>query len=111
MIDCTNTLETVYQVLDPIPVIPPGGTKGQYLENGILTLNIGQNVYSVTFLTVKVSALYIFDEAVIRNTVDDPAPAFEFTISNQTTTGFQLLLDSKPVTANSAFVWAVRILT
>lgn len=108
-IDCSVTIADRFQILDPIPVVPPGGTLGQYVESGVAHLSIGTQVLNVTFVTPKISANYIFDEAIIKNTVDDPAPEFDFTITNQTTTGFQVIISGFPTTANSFFQWAVRI--
>lgn len=110
-LNCTVTTEDRFQILDPIPVVPPGGTIGQYIESGSNMLAIGTQVLNVTFVTPKIAASYIFDEAVIRNTVDDPTPEFSFTISNQTTAGFQVIISGTPTTVNSFFFWAVRILT
>ena len=106
-------VETVdsFQVLEPEVTVPPGSAIGQYVEAGISQFSSGNKVLNVTFVTEKASALYVFDEFVIKNTVDDPVPTFEYTITSQTTTGFQVLLNATPTTVNTLLHWAVRIIT
>lgn len=108
---CTTSTVDSFQVLDPTPVVPPGSVIGQYYESGTSQLSVGIKVYNITFGTVKIATSYIFDSSVIRNLVDDPAPQFSFTITNQSTTGFQVVLDAEPTTVNSFLYWAVRIVT
>lgn len=107
--DCSVSTSESFQILDPIPTIPPGSTIAQYYETGSKQLAVGVKVYTVTFATAKISTDYIFDEAVIRNLVDDPAPQFSFTITNQAVGSFQVVLDAEPTTTNSFLEWSVRI--
>lgn len=107
--DCSVSVTEDFQVIDPIPTIPPGSTIAQYYETGSKQLAVGVKVYTVTFATAKISTDYIFDELRISNTVDDPSPQFSLTTTTQLTTSFQFVLDAEPTTVNSFLRWAVRI--
>lgn len=110
MSQCCDTSE--YQVLDPVPVIPPGSTLAQYIEDGVKALSVGVQVYTVTFATAKINADYIFDESFIENTTDASPLGLTFAITNKTTTTFQVTLTGgTPDTVSYSFNWAVRVIS
>jgi hypothetical protein len=111
MINTTVTIEQSFQVLDSIPVAPPGSNIAQYFESNATQLQPATKILNVTFVTPKIASNYGFTEAYLRNTVDDPVPEFDFTITNQTVTGFQVVLSAKPTTTNNYFVWSVIVPT
>lgn len=109
MSQCCDT--SGFQVLDPVPVIPPGSTIAQYVEDGIKQLSVGVQIYTITFVTEKANADYIFDESIIQNTTDASPLALTFAITNKTATSFQLTLTGgAPDTTNYFFNYAVRVL-
>lgn len=109
---CTVSDTTLGQVLDPSPVVPPGGTLAQYIESGSKALSVGVQTYTVTFVTAKVSALYIFDELVLVNTSDASPLGLDLEITNKSTTGFTFnVTNGAPDTVNYRVDYSVRILT
>lgn len=109
---CTVSDTTLGQVLDPSPVVPPGGTLAQYIENGSKQLSVGVQSYTVTFVTAKVSALYIFDEFVLVNSTDVSPLGLDLEVTSKSTTGFTFnVTNGAPDTVNFSVSWSVRILT
>ena len=108
MIDCETTTEDSFQVLDPIVAPAPGTDPKAYLESGLTQLTSGQQSKTVTFLTAKV-ATYVFVEADIINTVDNPPLILNFNVTNETLTGFTIQLDGLPTTSNGYFKWTVQV--
>jgi hypothetical protein len=107
-IQLTNTVETEFQVLDPIFTPPPGTDPKEYLETGLTQLISGQQTTVVTFLTAK-AAPYVFVEADIINSVDNPPLVLSFELTNQTLTGFTIQLDGLPTTNNGYLRWTVQV--
>lgn len=111
MIDCTNTTESTFQVLDPIDVAPPGSTLAQYVESGLTQIPIGQQTLTVIFLTTKVSSAYLFDQLEVQNTVDASPLILAPEITATNTTSFTVQFNGVPDTGNSYLRWKVRIPT
>lgn len=109
MINCTNTTEDSFQVLDPIVTVPPGSDPKAYLETGLTQLTSGQQSKTVTFLTAK-AGVYVFVEADIINTLDNPPLVLSFELTNQTLAEFTIQLDGLPDTSNSYLRWCVQVL-
>ena len=115
MIDTTVTIEETFQVLDSIQAAPPGSTIGQYTESnpsGGTPLPTNTNVLSVTFVTTKTDSDYVFDELVVKNTVDSNPISFSTPeVIAVSTTGFSVQFSAVADTTNYRLHWTVRIPT
>jgi hypothetical protein len=108
MIDCTTTTVDSFQILDPISSVPPGVNKLAYLESGLTQLTSGQQTKVIPFQAIK-AGTYIFVEADIINTTDNPPLVLSFELTNQSLTGFTIQLDGLPDTSNSYLRWCVQV--
>jgi hypothetical protein len=108
MIQTTTTVETTFQVLDPITSPPPGTNPKAYLEAGYTNLPINQQVTSVTFTVPKISA-YDFVELHVANVTDATPITFAVEVTTESLTGFTVRLDGLPDTSNYYLSWCVQV--
>lgn len=114
MIDCTNTTESSFQVLDAIDVAPPGSTLAQYVESGVTNIPNGSSTLTIAFLTTKISTAYLFDESYVSNTVDANPLVLnppEIIQPAKTTSGFTVAFNGAADSVNYQYVWKIRIPT
>lgn len=112
MIGTTTTVESQFQVLDPIDSAPPGANLLAYVESGVTQLPTTTNVMNITFTVTKVSAEYLFDELYVKNTTDASPVLFDQPeVTAVSTTGFSILLNGIADTTNYNLIWKVRINT
>ena len=107
MINTTVTIDETFQVLDSIPVTPPGSTLAQYIEAG-LTQIVSQTL-SVVFVTPKINSQYLFDELEVQNIVDANPLVLTPEVTAISTTGFSVAFNGIPTTTNSYLRWRVTI--
>jgi hypothetical protein len=108
MINTTTTVETTFQVLDPIVELPPGTDPLAYAESGLTQLDMGVQTKSVIFATTKI-APYVFVESEIINTMDSPALNLDFELIAESLTGFTIKLNGLPDTNNFYLKWRVQV--
>jgi hypothetical protein len=78
-------------------------------ELGSVPLISGQDYINVVFQTVKANASWWFSNLDVENTLDvNPLKIYWTTVTNRTTTGFTVLLNAAPNTANYVLNWAVN---
>lgn len=105
------TIESSFEVVDPVDVAPPGSNFEAYVETGTTQLTLGDQVHTVTFNTEKAALSYVFDELVIYNEVDATPIVLGYIETAKSTTGFELTTTAAPDTGNYYVRWKVRIPT
>lgn len=104
-------LESSFNVLEPQDVAPAGSPFEAYVESGSQQIGPGDQTIDVVFDTAKATAAYMFDQLIIRNTVDGTPFVGGYTVTDKTVDGFQLTLSFTPDTGNYYLDWKVRIPT
>jgi len=74
-------------------------------------LPIGQLEVPILFSQAKLSPEYDIIEHDLTNELDTDPMQIDYNFTERTTTGFRLVLDSSPDTANFRFRWKVRVPT
>lgn len=112
MSDCTNNV-CLDQLLEPDPqdnftVVNSNGSLA-FFESGGVNLPVGGTELTIAFTVQKINADYTFNELAVQN-VTDPSP-FEIgpSVISRTRTGFTVLLDTIPDTANYLLRWEVAV--
>ena len=108
MINTTTTVETTFQVLDPIIVPPPGTNPLAYVEEGYTNLPVGQQEVTIPFTVQKV-ADYVFAELEIVNIADATVLTITTEIVAFDSNGFSVILNGTPDTANYYLKWRVGV--
>lgn len=111
MTNTTTTIETDFQVLDPIDVAPPGSTLAQYVESGFTQIPNGSQTLTVTFVTVKALDEYLFDELEVQNTVDAVPLVMSPEITSYNKNGFSVAFNGAPDSISYFLRWKIRIPT
>lgn len=107
-IPLSTTVESTFQVLDPIIVAPPGSDPLTYVESGLTQLPMGQQQVTIPFTVNKISA-YVIEEAIVVNTVDNPVLVLPFDVTAQPLSGFTIVLSATPDTGNYYLQWRVGV--
>lgn len=108
MIETTTTVESTFQVLDPVISPPPGTNPLSYIESGLTQLTVGVQSKAIVF-TVTKAAAYVIVEAEIVNTLDATPIDLGWKITSESLTGFTVLLSGLPDSANYFFRWYVQV--
>ncbi len=98
------------QLLEPLPLGDPEIVTDTLSsdEAGVLALNAGVATYTVLFAVAKLSTNYEFIESDVSSTDVNPL-AIVPTMTNRTTAGFTLQLDSLPDTEHYVFRWRAKL--
>ena len=108
-ISCTTTVEGDFQVLDSVPIVPPGTvtdeTAGGFSEEG-LTQIVSQS-QPVLFTQEKANDQYEFEVLEVQNTVDASPFILVPEITAYSTTGFTVQFNGEVDTGNYFLRWKV----